>query len=314
MQLTKVTELFSFTENKKTKNYKDEVISFNKLSTREDGYAEFVGKVIDNYVFPVVETIDLCIAIEENVPCLIYGMHGSGKWSLAEQVCIRLNRPYIRQQLTGNTEEMHVVGQWVLEGDKTVFHLGPLARAMKYGLVYIADEYDFAVPNVLSIYQAVLEGGNLLIANAPEELALIKPHADFRFIATGNTNGAGDETGLYQGTQMQNAANYSRFEMTIKLDYSPDESKIIKSKFEGIPEDDLKNLMAFASKIRTAYEQRTITNTVSTRELIAATRWAILRGREKLNWLYGFERAFIRRLQSADAASVTKTLSGIFGT
>lgn len=69
---------------------------------------------------------------------------------------------------------------------------------MKHGWVYLADEYDFAFPQILGVYQPVLEGEALVIKEATPEWRRITPHERFAFIGTGNTNGSGDETGLYQ--------------------------------------------------------------------------------------------------------------------
>jgi cobaltochelatase CobS len=186
---------------------------------------------------------------------------------------------------------------------------------MRDGLVYIADEYDFALPNVLAIYQAVLEGAALFIKQAPEDMAIVKPHPDFRFIATGNTNGSGDETGLYQGTQIQNAANYSRFGLTIKIDYQkPETEKQILTNYIGeIPEQDLSNLMQFVRLVRDAHEEKTITNTVSTREIITIARFAILKGREGPNWEYAISHAFTNRMSSVDASAILQIKQRVFG-
>lgn len=299
------------------KNKKDEPIKFEVLEDREDATKQFVPDVNDSYVFPLEETLDVLIGLDGRMktPVYIWGMHGSGKSSLAEQLCARTNRPCIRVQHSIDTEASDVYGQWLLEGDKTVFNLGPLARAMRDGLVYIADEYDFALPNVLAVYQAVLEGHPLFIKSAPEHMAIIKPHKDFRFIATGNTNGSGDETGLYQGTQMQNAANYSRFGITVKLDYQSEETekKIINNYCGEIPTADMEMLMNFVRKVREAYSEKTITNTLSTREVIQISKLAIVKGRETINWRYGIQRGFAARMSSIDAGAISNIVDKIFG-
>jgi cobaltochelatase CobS len=214
-------KIFGVRLGKETKNGKGEPMKLETLPTRTDGTDAFLATKDPNYVFPIDHAVSVAMALDRRVrvPILLWGLHGSGKSTLAEQVAACTNRPSIRVQHSVDTEASDIVGQWTLEGDKTAFHYGPLARAMRDGLVYIADEYDFALPNVLAVYQAVLEGNPLFIKQAPEHMAIVRPHQDFRFIATGNTNGSGDETGLYQGTQIQNAANYSRFGITIKLDY-----------------------------------------------------------------------------------------------
>lgn len=316
--LTKpVTEIFGVRASDALKNNLDQIIEVEVLPDRTDGTEKFLVEEDAGYVFNMNTALTLVEALDARAkePVLIHGLHGSGKSTLAEQVSRKLNRPSMRVQHSSATEPSDIVGGWVLEGNKTVFHYGPLARAMIAGLVYIGDEYDFALPNVLAVYQAVLEGGNLFIKEAPESMALVKPHPDFRFIATGNTNGSGDETGLYQGTQIQNAANYSRFGTTIKVDYqTPEvEAKIVKNKVGELPELDIDQLMEFVSKVRTAYSQRTITNTVSTREIISIANKAVLRGRDRPDWKHGISVGFTNRMSSSDAGAIQQIVDRIFG-
>ncbi|MER9496479.1 AAA family ATPase, partial [Mesorhizobium sp. M0320] len=173
-------------------------------------------------------------------------------------------------QHTAHTEESHVLGQYVvrtkmakhdvISGDGTrhevekpmsvtEFQLGPLPLAMIEGAVYCADEYDFAMPQVVALYQPVLEGKALVIKDAPPEYRLIKPHPEFRIVATGNTNGTGDETGLYQGTLIQNAANYSRFKITEEVTYmEPKIEETVISGQAGIERADAAKLVKIAKE------------------------------------------------------------------
>lgn len=278
----------------------------------------FIPEIDTNYVFPVEELVSVIVALDDRFckPALIWGFHGSGKTTLAEQACARQNRPAITVQHDVGTEASDVVGNWVLKGKETIFEYGPLARAMRDGLVYIADEYDFALPNVLSIYQGVLNGGALFIKNAPEEMAIVKPHPNFRFIATGNTNGAGDEIGLYQGTQIQNAANYSRFGITIKLDYQKPEveAQIIKAKNPHLDMTKVDTLITFANQIRTGFRERTLTNTISTRELLNIAKLSFMRASPKkgMNWEYGVSVGFSNRMPEVDRETIKNILAKNF--
>lgn len=317
MKTEAANTIFGIRLTKELKNAKGDPIQLEVLEDRTDDTKNFVPKVDENYVFPVGDTLSLAMALDGrfNTPALAWGPHGSGKSTLLEQICARQNRPAMRVQHSVDTEASDVVGNWVLEGDKTSFHYGPLARAMKFGMVYIADEYDFALPNVLAVYQAVLEGAPLFIKQAPESMALVIPHEDFRFAATGNTNGSGDETGLYQGTQIQNAANYSRFGVTVRLDYqpAPAEKEIIAKRVGAIPTSDLDSLLEFAKLVRSAYDEKTITNTLSTREIINVARLAIVKGREGPNWKYAIEHAFMNRMSSIDSAAIKNIVDRVFG-
>jgi cobaltochelatase CobS len=192
-----------------------------------------------------------------------------------------------------------------------VFEPGPLAFAMRYGLIYCADEYDFALPSVTSVYQPVMEGKALVIKEAPPEWRVVKPHPNFRFFATGNTNGSGDESGLYQGTQIMNAANYSRFGVTIHVPYmeaAAEESAVAKQ--ANITPADAKKLVQFAKHVRDAYANGEISVTVSPRELINAGKIGLVRG---LNWRLGLEKAYINRLSSTDKKAVGDFAQRVFG-
>lgn len=271
---------------------------------------DMVPSKSDAYVFDIDELKNCLLAIEKNIPIYIYGHKGSGKSELAEQIAARTNRPFIRVQHTANTEESHIVGQWVVRGGNTEFELGPLPIAMKRGWVFCADEYDFALPSVLAVYQAVLEGKPLMIKEADAANRLIKPHPNFRIIATGNTNGSGDETGLYQGTNLQNSANYDRFGMVIKKEYLPkaEESKILQKRV-GLVKADADKLCQFAELVRESYDSGKISDTISPRTLIYAAQIGIARG----NFHQGLQCSFVNKLTAVDREVCNGIAQRIFG-
>lgn len=279
--------------------------------------AMYIGEVDDNYVFEAEELRELNMALTLNLPTLAWGFHGTGKTSLYEQFFARTNRPYIRVQHTVSTEEAHILGQYVVKqnpegsGNIMVFEPGPLAFAMRYGLAYIADEYDFALPSVTSVYQPVMEGKQLLIKEAPPEWRIVKPHPNFRFLATGNTNGAGDETGLYQGTQIMNAANYSRFGVTMQVHYRKAEVEAaLVAKQSGITIADARKLVQFATNVRQTYEKGEITVTVSSRELINAAKIGLAKGGRFRD---GLRSAYMNRLPTTDRKAVDDFAQRVFG-
>lgn len=254
---------------------------------------------------------DCIAAMDYNIPAYFWGHAGTGKSTLWEQYAAYTNRPFIRIQHTANTEESHIVGQMLANESGTYFEPGPLALAMRYGWVYLADEYDFAFPQVLGVYQPVLEGKALIIKEAPHEWRRVDPHPQFRFVATGNTNGSGDETGLYQGTNLQNAANYSRFGIVSKIEYldEEDEVQILEQKAK-IHVEKAKDLVKFATRVRQSYDRGEITNTIGPRELLYAARLGALFGGD---FKAGIERAFINKMPSSSALAVREVADRIFG-
>lgn len=261
-----------------------------------------------DYVFDPGMTKTVVMALTMKIPVYLWGHAGVGKSSLFENVCARMNRGYIRVNHTANMEEADVEGRYVVNAaGEMVFENGPLVDAMEQGLVYCADEYDFAPPMVLSVYQAVLEGKPLFIKAANKK---VLPHPNFRFVATGNTNGAGDETGLYQGTMMQNAANYERFGVVERVDYMPAKSEIeIITRKTSATTADAETIVKFANAMRDAYDKRDVASPMSPRSTLMAARL----GAARANMKFGITVAYINRLPALSAEVARQTLNRIFG-
>jgi len=284
-------------------------IDRNVKLTEED--EEAVPEVDEGYVFRVDELKDITMGLQLDIPILLWGLHGAGKTTVIEQVCARLNKPWLRVQHTETTEEAHITGQMVVRNGATEFDYGPLAEAMMRGWVYVADEYDFAHPSVIAVYQAVLEGKPLYIKEAPPSQRLIKPHPMFRFVATGNTNGSGDETGLYSGTKIGNAAAYSRFGITIRIHYPEPEVEInILTSRIGIKKEIAEKMVDFATRIRAMYENGEISLPISPRELIRASTLGAIKGGM---FRKGIDLAYANRLDGTESEAVSNTAQRVFG-
>lgn len=124
----------------------------------------------------------------------------------------------------------------------------------------------------------VLEGAPLCLPENGGEV--IHPHEMFCIACTGNTNGGGDDTGLYQGTGRMNLAWLDRF-MLCEVNY-PDvavEKNLLLKLYPTLPEPVISNMVEFANEIRKQFigssdsYADTIQVTLSTRTLI---RWAEL--------------------------------------
>jgi cobaltochelatase CobS len=273
-------------------------------------FTDMVPAIDLEHVFDVNVLKNTCMAIELGMPVYLWGHSGTGKTTTIKQIAARTRRPWLRVQHSINTEECHIVGQWTARAGETIFQLGPLAQSMLNGWLYVADEYDFALPSVLAVYQPVLEGEPLIIKDAPDEFRVIRPHPNFRLAATGNTNGSGDDTGLYQGTQIQNAANYERFGVVEQVRYmaAHKEKQIIVNKAKVAPED-AEKLVDFATRVREAYDKNTVSSTVSPRALVHAGKLGLRRASFRI----GLNLAFINRLSKVDREAVDGIAQRIFG-
>lgn len=325
-------ELFELGNAPAALSSKGQPIPVKVMAGHDQLSADYLPEVDKSYVFNIDLLKKVIIGFELNMPTYLWGFHGTGKTTILQQAAAKTRRPFIRVQHTINMQESDVLGQWTVRSkpveveeigaDGTIvkvikqqsvteYQLGPLPLAMINGWVYCADEYDFAMPSVTAVYQPVLEGQALLIKDAPPHFRKIMPHPNFRFVATGNTNGVGDETGLYQGTLVQNAANYSRFAITEEVEYmdAKIETAILQSK-TGIDSASAGKIVKMANEVRKMFRDGKITMTVSPRELIRCASLGIAYGG---NWSLGMELAFANRLSRVDKKVVQEYMQRVFG-
>lgn len=287
-------EVFGFGSAKAALNARGEPIGIMVYDL--DERSEFVPEKDPGYIFDIALTKIVIQAFEMNIPAMLWGHAGTGKSTIVEQVCAFTNRKLTRIQHTANTEEADVEGQWIVNAKGEMeFQLGPLPLAMLNGDVYCADEYDFANPQVLAVYQAVLEGKPLRIKACNR---IIHPHANFRFIATGNTNGSGDEYGLYMGTQIQNSANYERFGIVHKVEYmaKTNEVSLLQAKV-GLDKTTAEKMVEFAWMMRASFDKKEVASPLSPRSLQFAAKLGLARR----DFRFGIENAYINRLPATSA-------------
>jgi len=225
-----------------------------------------------HYQFPP-ETAFLIQAINHHENVMIVGPTGTGKSSLVMQLAARANIPMRRCNLNGETTVSDFLGRWTVRGKEMLFSEGILPTAMRYGDWLLLDEIDAALPQILFVLQSVLEEGGKLVL-MEKEGEIIAPHPDFRIVATANTLGNGDDTGLYSGTQILNEAFKDRFATVIYLDYPDEKSEhaILAQKVSSLKKADIKRLVKCARHVREAAKREECYCSFSTRRLLALAR------------------------------------------
>ncbi|MBD5585274.1 MAG: AAA domain-containing protein [Clostridia bacterium] len=218
--------------------------------------------------------------INYNEPIWISGPTGCGKTLGVKWVAARLRYPVFEITATPDMSASDLFGHIGLENGETVWVDGALACAMKQGGIFLLNEIDYLQPSLAAGLNTVLDGSPLRIPDTGE---VIVPEPGFKFIATANTNGNGDISGLYVGTNAQNMAFVNRFinisasyvnekqEMAFLIKAYPNLDKTIISymvKLAGLTRKALAG-----EKISSDYSDITqeLTTAISTRSLM---RWA----------------------------------------
>lgn len=163
------------------------------------------------------------IESKEFFPIFISGLSGVGKTIFVKQACAELKRPYIRLQITSETDETDLLGSWRLENGETVWVDGPVIVAAKTGSILLIDEIDRASSKIASLL-GILEGQPILIKKTGE---IVHPTKGFNIVATGNTKGRGSDSGKYTFAIILDDAILERFVINYNQSF-PTERMIFK--------------------------------------------------------------------------------------
>lgn len=264
---------------------------------------DYVPEVNEAYFFPKF-TADVVLDLNEKKKVLLTGHTGCGKSSLFEQLAARANQNILRVNLNAQITIGDFTGMWTVRGGETVWVDGILPKCMKEGNWLVLEEIDFAEPAILSILNTVLENnGKLVLKEKGHEV--IKPHENFRILATANTVGAMSSfRSLYQGTSIMNEAFLDRFRCYL-VDYLPaeEESKVISATIPKITPKIANVIVRVAGMVREAFNKEEISCTFSTRRVLD---WSELMIRYK-NPLQAADVAIFSKISRED----TEVIKGI---
>lgn len=233
---------------------------------------EHTPKLDPGYIFPHVETRVVLMGMANRDRILSVGHTGTGKTSLYEQVAARLNYNVVKISFDSCITRNDLVGEWVVKDGTMEFQYGVLPLAMRMpGTVIILDEWDTQNEDVSFVIQRLLqkEDGHLLLLENKGELVPL--HPDNVVVATANTVGQGDDTGLYaQGTRVQNYAQINRFGLTIRMQYlKPEQEKaMLMKRFDDLKQDEADAFIVTTNKVRDGFANNELSVPLSTRDLI----------------------------------------------
>lgn len=231
---------------------------------------------IDGYIFRRSMLARVLRSLARAEPLWLQGHTGSGKTTFALQVAHTLGWPVMRIALDAGVDRSELVGRMQLKpdgkgGTASEWLPGVLERSIPHGYIVLLDEMDAGHPNSLYALQPVLEGNGLTLLEDGGRLVPFHPMT--RLIATGNTAGSGDDSGLYPACRTLTAATLDRFQEFIEVPYlSTDEETALLRSNSGLKAAMAKRLAKFASEMRAAFINGELPVSFSPRRSVAFAR------------------------------------------
>lgn len=152
----------------------------------------------------------ICKFVANNEPVFLTGQAGTGKNVLCQQVAKALGLDFYFTNAV--TQEYKITGFTDAMG---VFHETQFYKAFKNGGLFMLDEMDASIPEVLIILNAAIANRYF---DFPAPIGYVEAHPNFRVVSAGNTYGLGANYD-YVGRNQLDMASLDRFAM-VRVDYS----------------------------------------------------------------------------------------------
>lgn len=258
----------------------------------------------------------LALALQEDENVLIVGPPGVGKSTLVKELGAITNNPLRRLPGRGDMRVSDLIGSKSLRVDEasgqsiTDYEGGILPDSAERGHWLLVDEVDALPAEVAFVLHPVLEPERSLVLTGRQGGFETEFDPRFRFIATANTLGWGDETGLYAGTNAMNEAFLDRFGTVITMGYPEATNEIDRIvKRSGIDRGEAEKMVAVATKVRESQKNETTTASLSPRRLIMWANKAVRMG----DCVRASRYTVTNRLPSEEATFVSGIIQRIFG-
>jgi nitric oxide reductase NorQ protein len=133
------------------------------------------------YYLPIRQEVELFeAAYAAKLPVMLKGPTGCGKTRFVEYMAYRMNRPLITVACHEDLSATDLVGRFLLEGEETVWHDGPLTTAVRNGAICYLDEVVEARKDTVVIIHPLTDDRRRLpiekrgtVIEAPPEFMLV---------------------------------------------------------------------------------------------------------------------------------------------
>jgi nitric oxide reductase NorQ protein len=115
------------------------------------------------FYLPVGNEVELFqAAYRSRLPAMLKGPTGCGKTRFVEHMAWRLKRPLITVACHEDLSATDLVGRFLLEGEDTVWHDGPLSMALRQGAICYLDEVVEARKDTIVVIHPLTDDRRLL--------------------------------------------------------------------------------------------------------------------------------------------------------
>lgn len=215
------------------------------------------------YYLPIKQEVELFeAAYAAKLPVMLKGPTGCGKTRFVEYMAYRMKRPLITVACHEDLSATDLVGRFLLEGEETVWHDGPLTTAVRSGAICYLDEVVEARKDTVVIIHPLTDDRRRLPIE--KRGTVLEAPPEFMLVVSYNPGYQSILKDLKQSTRQRFVA--------MEFDYpnAEDETAIV-AKEGGIKEDAARDLVAIGHKIRNL-RGHGLEEGVSTRLLIYAAQ------------------------------------------
>ena len=201
-------------------------------------------------------------AYKAKLPVMLKGPTGCGKTRFVQAMAYQLGRPIITVACHEDLSATDLIGRFLLEGEETVWHDGPLTTAVRHGAICYLDEVVEARKDTIVCIHPLTDDRRVLPI---EKLGqLISAPDDFMLVISYNPGYQSVLKDLKQSTRQ-------RF-ISLEFDYPPAEAEAqIVSREGGIDLGLARELVKIGEKVRNL-KGHGLEEGVSTRLLVYAAQ------------------------------------------
>ncbi|MBS1219315.1 MAG: family ATPase [Proteobacteria bacterium] len=200
-------------------------------------------------------------AYKRRLPVMLKGPTGCGKTRFLEYMAFQLKRPLVTVSCHEDLTSSDLVGRFLLEGADTIWHDGPLTRAVKTGAICYLDEIvEARTDSTVVIHSLTDHRRRLTIEKKGQE---IDAHEDFMLVISYNPG--------YQTVLKDLKPSTKQRFIAINFDFPPEEveRKILLREVPGTKPEIAQQLVAIGRKAR-LLKDHGLEESTSTRALVYA--------------------------------------------